>query len=76
MELFPAFEHAVASTAEIVKATPASRLGGPTPCAEWDVSALLNHVIGTLWLAEGLFPDQSPRYPIAPGAPAPSRSRT
>ena len=26
MELFPAFEHAVASTAEVVKATPASRL--------------------------------------------------
>jgi uncharacterized protein (TIGR03086 family) len=67
MELFPAFEHAVASTAEIVKATPAGRMGSATPCTEWDVRALLNHVIGTLWLAEALFGDQAPRHPMAPG---------
>ena len=67
MELFPAFERAVASTAEIVKATPAGRLDAPTPCTEWDVRALLNHLIGTLWLAEALFSDQAPRYPMAPG---------
>jgi uncharacterized protein (TIGR03086 family) len=67
MELLAAFEGAVASTAEIVKATPAGRLNAPTPCAEWDVRALMNHVIGTLWLAEGLFSDQQPRYPMAPG---------
>jgi uncharacterized protein (TIGR03086 family) len=67
MELFPAFENAVASTAEIVKATPAGKLDAPTPCTEWDVRTLLNHVIGTLWLAEGLFADQMPRYPMAPG---------
>ncbi|HZR53654.1 MAG TPA: TIGR03086 family metal-binding protein [Streptosporangiaceae bacterium] len=67
MDLFPAFEHAVASTAEIVKATPAGQLDAPTPCTEWDVRALLNHVIGTLWLAGGLFGDQAPRYPMAPG---------
>jgi len=66
MELFPAFEGAVASTAAIVKATP-DQLDTPTPCAEWDVRALLNHVIGTLWLAEALFSDQPPRYPMAPG---------
>jgi uncharacterized protein (TIGR03086 family) len=68
MELLTAFEGAVASTAEIVKATTASQLDAPTPCTEWDVRALLNHVIGTLWLAEGLFSDQPPRYPMAPGA--------
>jgi len=67
MELFPAFENAVASTAEIVKATPAGKLDAPTPCTEWDVRTLLNHLIGTLWLAEGLFADQVPRYPMAPG---------
>ena len=67
MELFPAFERAVASTAEIVKATPAGRMDSSTPCAEWDVRALLNHVIGTLWLAEALFGDQPPRHPMAPG---------
>jgi uncharacterized protein (TIGR03086 family) len=67
MDLFPAFERAVTSTADIVKATPAGQLGAPTPCTDWDVSALLSHVIGTLWLAEGLFADQAPRYPMAPG---------
>ena len=67
MDLFPAFERAVTSTADIVKATPAGQLGAPTPCTDWDVRALLSHVIGTLWLAEGLFADQAPRYPMAPG---------
>ena len=68
MDLFPAFEHAVASTAEIVKATPTGKLEAPTPCPEWDVRALLNHVIGTLWLAEGLFGDKPPRHRMAPGS--------
>jgi uncharacterized protein (TIGR03086 family) len=67
MDLFPAFERAVASTAEIAKATPGGRLDAPTPCTEWDVRMLLNHVIGTLWLAEALFGDRPPRHPMAPG---------
>ena len=67
MELFDAFDLAVASTAEIVKGTSASQLSAPTPCSEWDVRALLNHVIGTLWLADALFADHEPRHPMAPG---------
>jgi len=67
MELFTAFDRAVASTADVVKATPARQMSAPTPCAEWDVRALLSHVIGTLWLAEALLGDQPPRYPMAPG---------
>lgn len=72
MELLTAFEGAVASTAEIVKATPASQLDAATPCTEWDVRTLMNHIIGTLWLAEGLFSDQPPRYPMAPGGLPPA----
>jgi uncharacterized protein (TIGR03086 family) len=72
MELFTAFERAIASTAEIVRATPASQMGAPTPCTEWDVRALLSHMIGTLWLAEGLFADTEPRYPMAPGGLPPA----
>jgi uncharacterized protein (TIGR03086 family) len=72
MELLTAFEGAVASTAEIVKSAPADRMNAPTPCTEWDVRALLNHVIGTLWLAEGLLSDQQPRYPMAPGGLPPA----
>jgi uncharacterized protein (TIGR03086 family) len=71
MELFTAFDRAVASTADVVKATAADQMSAPTPCVEWDVRALLNHVIGTLWLAEGLFADQAPRYPMAPGGVPP-----
>jgi uncharacterized protein (TIGR03086 family) len=72
MELFTAFDRVVASTADVVKATPAGQMSAPTPCTEWDVRALLNHVIGTLWLAEGLFTDQPPRYPMAPGGLPPA----
>jgi uncharacterized protein (TIGR03086 family) len=67
MEPFTAFDRAVVSTADVVKATPASQMSAPTPCTEWDVRALLNHVIGTLWLAEDLLGDQPPRYPMVPG---------
>jgi uncharacterized protein (TIGR03086 family) len=67
MDSFPALERAVTSTADIIKAIPAGQLGMPTPCTDWDVRALLRHVIGTLWLAEGLLADQEPRYAMAPG---------
>jgi uncharacterized protein (TIGR03086 family) len=67
MELFPAFEQAITSTANILKEVRADQASAPTPCAEWDVRALLNHVIGTLWLSEALFSDRAPRHPMAPG---------
>jgi uncharacterized protein (TIGR03086 family) len=67
MELYAAFEQAVASTAEIVKGVRAGQMKAPTPCAEWDVRALLNHVIGTLWLSEALLTDAVPRHPMLPG---------
>lgn len=67
MDLFTSFERAVGSTAEIVRGMPASQMGAPTPCTEWDVRSLLNHVIGTLWLAGGLLGDTEPRYPMVPG---------
>jgi uncharacterized protein (TIGR03086 family) len=67
MELYTAFEQAVASTAEIVKGARTGQMAAPTPCTEWNVHALLNHVIGTLWLSEALFTDHAPRHPMAPG---------
>jgi len=67
MELYAAFEQAVASTAEIVKGVRTGQMAAPTPCTEWDVRALHNHVIGTLWLSEALFTDHAPRHPMAPG---------
>jgi len=44
MELFTAFDRAVASTADVVKATPAGQMSAPTPCTQWDVRALLTRV--------------------------------
>jgi len=67
VDLLTAFEGAVASTAEIVKGTPDSQAGAPTPCADWDVRALLNHLVGTLWLADGLLADREPRFLMPPG---------
>src|SRR5262249_56273729 len=68
MELYEAFDQAITSTAAIVKTVRPDQAGAPTPCTEWDVRDLLNHVIGTLWLSEALFADHAPRYPMAPGA--------
>jgi uncharacterized protein (TIGR03086 family) len=67
MELYAAFERAVGSTERTVKGVRTDDLAAPTPCSEWDVRALLNHVIGTLWLSTALFTGQEPRYPMAPG---------
>ena len=67
MDTFTALEYAIASTAEIIKGMPPGQADAPTPCTEWDVRALLSHVIGTLWLADALFTGQAPRYPMAPG---------
>src|SRR5882757_8793829 len=67
MELYTAFEQAIASTARTVKGVRTDQLAERTPCAEWDVRALLNHLIGTLWLSQALFTDAAPRHPMAPG---------
>jgi len=72
MELYEAFDRAIGSTAEIVKTVRIDQAGAATPCTEWDVRDLLNHVIGTLWLSEALFTDRAPRYPMAPGALPPA----
>jgi uncharacterized protein (TIGR03086 family) len=67
MELYEAFDRAVASTAGIVKAVRPDQADAPTPGTEWDVRDLLNHIIGALWLSEALLADRAPRYPMAPG---------
>jgi len=67
MESYEAFDRAVASTAGIVKTVRPDQAGTPTPCAEWNVWDLLNHIIGTLWLSEALLSDRAPRHPMGPG---------
>jgi uncharacterized protein (TIGR03086 family) len=67
MDGFEAFDRAVAFTAGVVKGVRVDQAGATTPCTEWNVGALLNHLVGTLWLAEGLLADRPPRHTLAPG---------
>jgi len=39
-------ESAIASTRSVLENVSAEQLEGSTPCASWDVSALINHVVG------------------------------
>jgi uncharacterized protein (TIGR03086 family) len=44
---------AAAEAARVVQNVPEGMLGAPTPCAEWDLRTLLNHIIlWTAWSAE------------------------
>jgi len=38
---------AVASTQRVLQNVPPGALGGKTPCSEWTVADLINHVVGT-----------------------------
>jgi uncharacterized protein (TIGR03086 family) len=46
MDLLDLDRRALASTRAFVARTRPAQLGLPTPCADWDVRALLNHVLG------------------------------
>jgi uncharacterized protein (TIGR03086 family) len=50
MELERLYGRSVGRFAELVRGVPADRWAGPTPCTDWDVRALVNHVVGEqLW---------------------------
>lgn len=40
------YQGAVASTRQVLEQVSAEHMGNQTPCASWDVKALVNHVIG------------------------------
>lgn len=40
------YERAVERTGEVVRNTRSDQLGDSTPCSDWDVRALINHIIG------------------------------
>ena len=46
MDQIETFLRAVDQTGRIVAGVTPNQLGQPTPCADWDVRALLNHTIG------------------------------
>jgi uncharacterized protein (TIGR03086 family) len=58
---------ACAATEATIEGVASADLTKPTPCAEWDVRALLNHVVGTLHLGAALLSDTAPTVAMAPG---------
>ena len=58
---------ACASTDRFVEQVTPEQYAIPTPCAEWDVRDLLNHLVGTLALGEALLGDTAPSVRVGPG---------
>jgi uncharacterized protein (TIGR03086 family) len=55
------------STQKVVDRITDDALDRPTPCREWTVRQLLNHVIGTLHLGRALLEDDAPPHGMTPG---------
>ncbi|MGH9287450.1 MAG: TIGR03086 family metal-binding protein [Acidimicrobiales bacterium] len=60
-------QRACASTERILEHVAPEHHDLPTPCAEWDTRALLNHVFGTLALGAALLGDVAPTVSMEPG---------
>jgi uncharacterized protein (TIGR03086 family) len=58
---------ACAATDATIEHITRGDLDKPTPCADWDVRALLNHVVGTLYLGAALLADTAPTVAMGPG---------
>ena len=58
---------ACATTERVVAGISGSQLGLATPCTEWDVRAVLNHLLGTLSLGTALLGGTVPAVEMVPG---------
>jgi len=47
MDIFGRLDAAAKATSAVVRDVRADQLGRPTPCSEWNVQALMNHLIGS-----------------------------
>jgi uncharacterized protein (TIGR03086 family) len=62
-----AMQQACAATDRIIERITAEQLDLPTPCSDWNVGALLGHVVGTLSLGAALLSDSTPTVAMGPG---------
>src|SRR5437763_9203923 len=46
MDVVTTFERVLDTTNEVVDRVEPAQLGNPTPCTEWDVRAVINHITG------------------------------
>jgi uncharacterized protein (TIGR03086 family) len=66
------FERCCGATNRVVAGVRPSAMAKPTPCAHWDVHAVLNHVVGTLVMFADTVETGTPAAPpdpLADGAP-------
>ena len=62
MEPVVLFERATSRALVVMAGVSVARLGAPTPCAEWDVQALIDHMVGgTDYLLSALSGEPSPQ---------------
>jgi uncharacterized protein (TIGR03086 family) len=67
VDTYQALDAAISSAQPIVEGTTPAQFDRATPCTAWDVGALLNHIVGTLWLADALLTDTPPPHGLGPG---------
>lgn len=53
-------EQAIASTRTVLKAVSKEQLGDTTPCAQWKVSDLINHIVGGQYFFEAMAKGEQP----------------
>ena len=53
-------EQAIATAREVLSKVSSDQLGDPTPCESWDVSGLINHMIGAHNFFSAVINDQPP----------------
>jgi uncharacterized protein (TIGR03086 family) len=60
-------QRACAATEPIVERLSQADYAKPTPCTEWNVRDVANHLLGTLELGRALLSDTPPEAPVGPG---------
>ena len=68
MDVSTTFQKSADATAAIAHGIRPEQLDNPTPCGEWNVQELINHLIGSLdyFKARGLGEDSGPPKPASP----------
>ncbi len=57
------YSAAVKGTREIIGGVQSSQLGDPTPCSEWNVQALMDHIVGGTGMVWGALAGAAPETP-------------
>ena len=61
------FDASITAAADVIKGVGAEQLDLPTPCTEWTVRDLLNHLVGSLWFHYNLLTGEAVPHPSPPG---------